>query len=339
MKAAACISKAAPSEVDRGWLIRYARHCGFIASDHKPIEQCLRAAFGAAAWRVLCKSPKSRFLPILRNRELKLRSLIEYCQLLAARSFIDAPDPALLAYFINQRRYFYNHSCRIPQGDDYDLIRVASRHSLAGHRLSLRDIADVTNWAQQSGTNIQTGHKWSHLVMRARKFFDSERIRVEAEKCEPWHFYCASTDWRGYQITPITEPYSLWLQGQAQGNCLYKLRFECTRKRASRFFAVGQQGRVIATLEITWYPPEKGFEGMDQLWGKWQLQDLRLSHNRTPGEQLLHAMTAFAWMYNEWSKRPARQSSAPAAEISKSASGLPHAHRPVLRRTEAARPC
>ena len=293
-----------------GWLARYAKHCDHAPNDHKSVGHSLRAAFGAPAWRIVCKSPRSAFLPILRNRELSLHSLIEYCQQLAKRSFTRAPEPSLLDYFINQRRYFFDHPCRIPQGEDYAIIRVANRLSLAGHRLRIRDIALVSNWAHQSEACIQAGHHWRHLVMRAREFFESEQIRLCAEKFEPWHFYCTSTDWRGYKTRPITDAYGLWLQGQSQGNCLYKLRFECTSARPSRFFSVHERGKVIATLELHWCPPQSDWRGMDRVWGKWQLQDLRLSHNRAPGEDLLRAMTAFAGIYNEWAKRPARQPNA-----------------------------
>jgi hypothetical protein len=37
-----------------------------------PAETHLRALFGVAAWRVLCRSERSAFMPILRNRELDL---------------------------------------------------------------------------------------------------------------------------------------------------------------------------------------------------------------------------------------------------------------------------
>ena len=90
---------------DLRWLERYARYCGFRAVQ-APLLQALRKAFGTAAWRIICRSPKSCFLPILRIRDLTLHSLIAYCRRLAERSFVQAPNPLLLAYFVGQRRLY-----------------------------------------------------------------------------------------------------------------------------------------------------------------------------------------------------------------------------------------
>lgn len=117
---------------DLRWLMRYARHCGFHAQARDDLAQALRETFGAAAWRIICRSPKEAFMPILRNPELSIHSLITYCKRLAERSFVRAPKPILLAYYVRQRRLYFDRPCRIPEGDDYNLIRVASRHEQPG---------------------------------------------------------------------------------------------------------------------------------------------------------------------------------------------------------------
>lgn len=298
-----CSSKLpTPSQTDLRWLARYARHCGFAQGSNDSVAQSLRRAFGPAAWRVICRSPKTCFMPILRNQELSIHSLIRYCQELAKRSFVQAPQPILLAYFVQQRRLFHDRPCRIPENDDYDLIRVANRHM----PLVLRDIASVMNWAHQTRTSIQPGHKWSNLVIRARQHNHQEQIRLLSQYQEKWHFFCKETDWLGYTVTPITDAQVLWQQGFNQGNCLYKLRYEYTRLKPSRFFCVSKGEKLLATLELAWRPPEKGFKGMDLVWGRWELQDLRLSFNRLPDQKLLSAMQSFADLYNIWSKRTSR---------------------------------
>ena len=110
------------------WLERYAAHCGFHTQGADSLLNALRAAFGAAAWRIVCRSPKACFVPILRHRELSIHSLITYCKRLAERSFVQAPKPLLLEYFVRQRRLYFDRPCRIPQGEDFDLMRVANRH-------------------------------------------------------------------------------------------------------------------------------------------------------------------------------------------------------------------
>lgn len=71
----------------------------------------------------------------------------------------------------------------------------------------------------------------------------------------------------------------------------------------------------MATLELAWRPPQRGDHGMDRLWGRWFLQDLRLAYNRLPDEALLQAMLDFAHQYNTWAKRPGRLSPELIAEI------------------------
>ena len=241
-------------------------------------------------------------MPILRNPELSIHSLISYCNQLAQRSFVVAPDPILLAFFITQRRHFHDQPCRIPESDDYDLMRVASR---AKH-LRVQDIAFVTNWRDQSGFTIDRHHKWSKLIDHARTYFAHQSIELELQAHEGWHFFCREQSWRGLTITPITTPLAMWRQGLNQGNCLYKLRYECNSIQPSRFFCVTRADRPLATLELAWRPPKASDRGMDRLWGQWFVQDLRLSYNRIADEALLKTMKDFAWQYNIWAKRPGR---------------------------------
>lgn len=298
-----CAAKPTASMVNLEWLVRYARYCGLALGNPSSEIKTLRGAFGVPAWRILCRSPRSAFLPILSNRELSIHSLIRYCQQLAERSFVQAPQPLLLSFFVTQRRHFHDRPCRVPEAEDYDLIRIASREKL----LRVRDIADVSNWAHETRAWIRPAHKWSTLVLRARKYFERQRIELESQVQEPWHFFCGVVSWRGLTITPITSPLGLWQEGQRHGTCLFKLRHECTALKPSRFFAISRGPNALATLELAWRPPEQGDRGMDWVRGQWFLQDLRLSYNRLAEESLLEAMTAFAKQYNIWAKRPGRQ--------------------------------
>lgn len=292
-------SQAQVQLADLQWLVRYASHCGFTVGNDAAMVQALHKAFGSAAWRIVCRSPKSCFLPILRNQELSIHSLISYCQNLAERSFVQAPQPMLLDFYVRQRRLYFDRPCRIPKGDDYDLIRVANRQK----QLQLRDIACVANWLHQSRSCILPGHKWSTLVIRARRYNERERVQLLSVGHEPWHFFCGNTTWRGYEVQPIRDAAGLWHEGQRHNTCLYRLRYDCTAIKPSRFFRVCKGGRSIATLELAWRPPESGFRGMDLVWGRWEMQDLRLSFNRLPDDALVQAMQAFGQTYNHFSKR------------------------------------
>jgi hypothetical protein len=284
------------------WLIRYARRSGVEFQGLCDPYRVLRYMFSNGAWRVLCRSNKRDFLPILRNRELALDSLVRYCEELAERRFLTAPAAKILEFFVVQRRLYFNQPCHIPQFDDYDLIRVASR----AKSVRVSDFAAVSSWADQTSAAITTKHRWTTLVTRARRHWQQHTLQLAQQQQEPWYFFCREVAWRSYQIKPITKPSELLQEGWEQGNCLYKLRFECEALRPSRFFSIRWAGRGVATLELAWRSPEKKDTGMNRVLGTWVLQDLRKSYNRLPDKYLLACMQDFARQYDSWTQRPGR---------------------------------
>lgn len=106
---------------------------------------------------------------------------------------------------------------------------------------------------------------------------------------------------------PLTNEIDLWDEGQAMSSCLYKLRYLCKEASVpSRFFSIRKNGRRYATLELVCDLPAKGMRGPDRLYGRWRLQDCRLSHNRIPSEALVKMLIDFGWQYNLLSQRPGR---------------------------------
>jgi len=292
-----------PGPRSLSWLVRYARHCGRLGEDTGvPAETHLRALFGVAAWRVLCRSERSAFMPILRNRELDLDSLVEYCKDLARRSFVRAPRPELLAYFISQRRRYFTERCRTPQDIDFDLMRIAGREP----RVRSADIALVYNWLDHERTAVQPRVRWTTLVRRARQAADLELTKLQHAQHRPWHFYCGEIPWRGLRITPLADAVALWQEGAAMASCVYKLRALCESSEQSRFFSICRLGKRLATLELYLSPPRRGDVGMDRELGLWMVRDLRLAHNAVPDNALAASMKDFAAVYNRWAKRPSR---------------------------------
>ena len=293
------------------WVVRYAKHCEVLAGADAPVESVLREKFTPAAWRLLCRSPKECFVPILRNRELSFDSLVLYCSRLAEHGFQQAPKGILLCYFITQHRLYYSTGCRIPEGRDFDLMRIAAREA----KVTFAQLALVENWIVQTRFTLSRNNRWSSLVRRATQFRAKERVTVVAQKNQDWHFFCAGMDWQGYKIEPLTNVEDLWVEGLCMGSCVYRLRHEYRAIKPSRFFSVRRFGKRLATLELVWQPPHLSFKGMDRVWGKWVLQDLRLSFNRLPYEQLTASMAHFASHYNFLSKRPKRLPSDHAQEL------------------------
>jgi hypothetical protein len=52
-------------------------------------------------------------------------------------------------------------------------------------------------------------------------------------------------------------------------------------------------------------------KGADRVYGQWQLQDCRLSHNRVPPDELIKKLRDFCWHYNVLSQRPNRMAPKP----------------------------
>ena len=88
-------------------------------------------------------------------------------------------------------------------------------------------------------------------------------------------------------------------------SCVYRLRQLCgPRNTPSRYFSVRKHGHRYATLELVRDEPAAGMAGPDRIYGRWRLQDCRLSHNRLPSDELIKKLIDFGWHYNVLSQRP-----------------------------------
>jgi hypothetical protein len=284
------------------WLVRYARHCGLNFHGELPVELQLRSLFGPPAWRILCRSGRPPFVPILRNRDLAFADLVEYCQRLADRSFVKAPRAELLAYFIVQRRLHFDEPCRVPQGVDFAVMHIANQDP----KIPTGELALVATWLPERGPDFAGKPRWSSLVRRSRQ---AQRLELATPQrpSGAWSFHCDDVAWRGHEIRPLRDSSALWLEGASMGSCLFKLRRLCSRSQPSRFFSVRRSGVRVATLELWWIRPEQTFTGMEAVLGRWCMRDLRLSFNRLPDAGLIESMTDFARMYTLWSHRLGRQ--------------------------------
>lgn len=112
---------------DLHWLSRYAHHVHFRPDIRLPYATAIKSCFSAAAWRLLCRSDRSSFIPILRNQQLSFDSLIHYTQTLVDNGFQVAPSPELLDYFIQASYYFFDRMPSAPASqDEMTLLRLAT---------------------------------------------------------------------------------------------------------------------------------------------------------------------------------------------------------------------
>lgn len=292
-----------PSIKDLSWLLRYADYCR-IPLDPDNVIQSLRSHFSAAAWRLVCRSNRDDFLPILRNRLLDFSDLIRYTKILVRHSWVSAPNRQLLEFMILESYLYYDCKPHIPNDTDKLMfMRLAHRNGL----VPKRELALVRNWQDQTDTTLKTNMKWSTLVTRAKAWDYRLQIKLRQQRNRPWYFYTHALPWRGYEIEPLRTGLDLLDEGRAMSNCLFKLRRLCEQSHASRFFSVKKDGERLATLELVFEPPAEWMTGPDFLKGRWGLQDCRFTRNRVPPETMINDLKAFAWQYNIWAKRPARQ--------------------------------
>lgn len=294
------------------WLSRYARHVHLRPDISLPDANAIKSCFSAAAWRLLCRSDRSSFIPILRNRQLRYDSLVHYTQTLVDNGFQVAPSPELLDYFIQASYYFFDRMPSVPDSkEEMTLLRLATRHAA----VSRKELQRVDSWLGAGRGTVSTRMSWCSVLRRANDWHRRQQLVVDhardsgnsAEPARTWHFACGPLAWRGYSIMPLANEIDLWDEAQAMSSCLYKLRYLCKKTSVpSRFFSVRKNGRRYATLELVCDLPDEGMRGPDRLYGRWRLQDCRLSHNRLPSEALVKALIDFGSHYNLLSQRPGR---------------------------------
>ena len=302
------------------WLLRYARH-GRIKPGPSDLDAAaIKRCFTLPAWRLVCRSSRGSFVPILRNRHLVFNSLVHYAQRLAESGFQVAPNPVFLEYFIQSSYYFFDRMPGVPdQSDEMVLLRLATRSSAGGSsvasRAQLRRVDEWLNWGQGA---VNTRMAWSAVLRRAEQWHQRQQVAVEqarscsagAEAAAGWKFACGPVAWQGYEIVPLVNSIDLWDEGQAMSSCLYKLRgLSQAASAPSRFFSVRKNGRRHATLELVENMPDADLDtpadraGLEKLGARWRLQDCRLSHNRLPPEELITLLADFARHYSDHSSQ------------------------------------
>lgn len=299
----------ATASKDLHWLQRYARH-GLVKLDvGQPEAIAIKSCFTQAAWRLLCRSSRDSFIPILRNRRLAFDSLVHYAQTLVEHGFQVAPNPELLNYFIQSSYLFFDRMPGVPHDpDEMTLLRLATRCGGVS-RAQLRRVQEWITWGLGSVTTRMT---WRAVLRRADQWHRRQQVIVEqarascpsAEAHNDWDFACGQVAWEGYDIIPLARDIDLWDEGQAMSNCLYKLRYLCRRTtEPSRFFSVRKHGRRYATLELVGNPSHQCGRGLERLHGRWHLQDCRLSYNRLPSEALIKTLSELAVHYSNLSEQ------------------------------------
>ena len=293
------------------WLLRYARRCQVKLDFNEPPAHAIKRQFTPAAWRLLCRTSRDSFIPILRNRCLAFDSLVHYAQRLVENGFQTAPNPELLGYFIQSSYLFFDRMPGVPhEADEMILLCLATRCGSVS-RAQLRRVHEWLNWSQGA---VNTRMAWSAVLRRADEWHRRQQVAVEHARGRAtgagappnWTFACGLVGWQGYEIVPLVNSIDLWDEGQAMSNCLYKLRGLCQATSApSRFFSVRRNGRRHATLELVENMPDAGLDtpagtaGPEKLGARWCLQDCRLSHNRLPPEGLITLLDGFARHYSD----------------------------------------
>lgn len=286
------------------WLLRYALHAGVPLADLKDPRAALRRRFSAAAWRLMWRSGRDAFLPILRNARLGFDDLRAYVDQVVVMGFPVAPAPHLVQHLIDET-YRYRDS----QPDvrfartELILIRLAQRSG----RVSRREFNRVLEWVVRTRPRIHDRRAWRSLVREATAWQRQMAIELAHADDPPWVFETDAVDVGEFGFVALKTPRDLWCVGQGLGQCLYALRHLCERNPPSRFFLIRSAGVAIGAAELQ---PGPGT-------GRWFLRDVRRSFNRLPGPAMLAAAEALARAYGCTTRIP------PARNCSKSAGRSP----------------
>lgn len=285
------------------WLARYAAHCGITPAAGKTFEQTVRARFPLAAWRLVCRSRREDFLPILRSRHFTLDDLVLYATRIQADGWKVAPPGIVLAYLLRESHLYFDQPSKIPsKSRDLDLLWVAGNAS----RVTWAELSLVGNWVGGRHGDFHRKQRWHTLVAKARRWKAEAQLTTGRQADSAWHFFCKSQSWWGYEIVPLSTGLEVWREGMAMSTCLYRLRWECQRTGGSRFFSIRRAGKRFATLELVFDPPNGSSRGQEALFGRWRSQDCRHRFNKLPDHHLQAMCERFAWQYTLWSRRPGR---------------------------------
>lgn len=285
------------------WLARSAIHCGLIPLPGKTLAQTIRSRFPLAAWRLVCRSRREDFLPILRHRHFTLDDLIAYACCIYANGWKVAPPSIVLAYLLRESRLYFDKPPEIPSHpSDLDFLWVA------GHapRITWTELALVGSWVGRSNSLLQRNHKWHTLVESAHRWRRETELAAVRVGDPTWFFYCDRLSWWNYEIVPLNTGVEIWREGVAMSTCLYRLRQECLFNGGSRFFSIRRKGKRFATLELVFEAPKPSSRGLEALYGQWRFQDCRLRFNKLPDAHLQAMCRLFATQYTVWSRRPGR---------------------------------
>jgi hypothetical protein len=266
------------------WLLRYALHCGVRIFHRKDPCAALRKRFAAPTWRLIWRSGRDAFLPILRNRRLGFGDLIAYVDKLVAMGFTVAPAAHLVQHVVDQSYLYLDESPDAPVAKrDLTLIRVAQRSG----PVSRREFALVLEWVVRTRPRIHDRRVWFRLVREAAAWRKRVQIELAQATDAPWSFALNEIDIGSYRFVALKTSTDLWVDGVEMGHCLYALRSCCKAPRPSRFFSVRRGDRVVGTAELQ---PLNGHSG-------WFLRDVRRSFNRLPDPGLLAAAEQLAEAY------------------------------------------
>ena len=266
------------------WLLRYALHCGVPISHRKDPGSALRGRFTAAAWRLVWRSGRDAFLPILRNCRFGLRDLEAYADKLVEMGFQVAPAAHLVQHVVDQSYLYLDEPPDAPVSQrDLTLIRVAQRSGA----VSRREFALVLEWVVRARPRIHDRRAWSRLVRDAARWRRCVETELAHADDRPWGFALDHADIGDFRFVALKAARDLWDEGVAMGHCLHALRCRCQGSTPSRFFSVRRSGRTVGTAELQPLTQHSG----------WFLRDARRSFNRLPDPAMLAAAEELAAVY------------------------------------------
>jgi hypothetical protein len=259
------------------WLLRYARNRGMELDHSLGPEHALRAQFSVPGWRLMCRSGRDPFLPVIANRKFDFGDLQAYVAKLIDMGWQVAPAAHLIQHVVDQSYLYVDEPPDAPiDKRDLTLVRIAEHAGI----VSRHQFAQVREWVTREKPPIDVRRSWDRMVNDARAWRLNTSVRLRAESCVPWEFAVETHYIGDVSFTALKTPFELWEEGVAMSNCLYAIRRFCVGLRPSRFFS---------TVELQLCAGGAG----------WFVRDARLSFNRLPGPELAAIAGSIARAYTE----------------------------------------
>lgn len=229
-----------------------------------------RAGITQNGWKLLSRYGRLLYRPMMgprRHLALEYDNFVLYLHLLQ-RMQVTEPLPFALAQALFAAHWFDLNPNELPLG----LVRGATERLRQAQSLGAQDafIADqfvpVLGWIARAEPEFDTHQQrasWDWFFTRYTQWSETERLKREGER---WTQGIDGLRWRGFDVVPIRDSATLWIEGEQMRTCLSRYAKDCLNG-TYLVYSVRAKGRARPVAHIGLYLDGDGKAGLDQIRG------------------------------------------------------------------------